>query len=55
MVRIGINPEKKILTIIEDNESENHKFTDIFMSKDKPLWRVELADGGVLFLNFEAN
>jgi len=52
-MKIGINPEKKLLTLIEDGkEPEVHEFAEIYMSKAQLVWIVELTNGKILMLKF---
>ncbi len=53
-MQIRINTKKKVLTLIDsDGKTESYEFTDIFLGKRDPIWKVELVGGKVLILEFK--
>lgn len=50
-MKIGFrDTDKPVKTLILDGQE--YKFSDLLMSNEKPVWKVGLASGGFLFLDF---
>jgi len=52
-MKLTVNFTNKTITMIENNKKETDKYTDIYMAKKSPLWKVMLEGGEVLVINFK--
>jgi len=52
-MEIRINPEKKVLTLIDAEGTESFEFKEIAMYDNYPIWRVELINGDLLLIDFK--